>query len=185
MGVSAFIEGLETRRMFAATASLSKGVLRITGTEAGDSVIVKNHAPIDFKIDVVLNGVSTSFTRAAINSMIVKGLGGRDTLDLRDVAIPSKIYGGDGNDTIWGTALADRIMAGNGNDWVNGGVGNDVIYGEAGADRLFGGYGRDTIYAGRGKDAVRGQAGVDRIFATIAIDDLKDNKGDTITHIVE
>lgn len=185
MGAASFIEGLETRRMFAATASLSKGVLRITGTETGDTIVVKNHAPIDLKIDVVLNGVSTSFMRASVNSMIVKGLGGRDTLDLRDVAITSKIYGGDGNDTIWGTALVDRIMAGNGNDWVNGGLGNDVIYGEAGADRLLGGDGKDSIYAGRGKDAVRGQGGKDRIFATIAVDDLKDNKGDVITHIAE
>jgi Ca2+-binding RTX toxin-like protein len=185
MGQNSFVEGLEPRQLFAATAALSKGVLRITGTESGDKVIVRNHAPLDMMIDVILNGVTTPFTRASINSIIVKGLGGRDTLDLRDVALTSKIYGGDGNDTIYGSATVDRIYGGAGDDYIVGGAGNDILRGEAGADRIFGGDGRDNLYAGPGKDALRGQGGVDRIYATIGVDDLKNNKEDIVTHIVE
>jgi Ca2+-binding RTX toxin-like protein len=52
--------------------------------------------------------------------------------------------GGDGADTLSGTA---------GNDKLDGGAGNDLLHGGAGADLLIGGAGRDTaVYGGKAAD---------------------------------
>jgi Ca2+-binding RTX toxin-like protein len=182
---SDFIQPLESRRMFAATAQMVGSVLTITGTGEKDTIVVKNHAPIDAKIDVVLNGVTQSFFRELIKSISVTALAGNDAIDLRSIAIPAKIAGNAGNDQIYGSQAADRISGGSGKDWISGQAGNDIIYGEAANDRLFGDSGKDKIYAGAGTDTVRGGKGIDRITATIGVDDLKNNKEDTITNIVQ
>ena len=55
------------------------------------------------------------------------------------------INGGDGGDTITGTAVADVINGGTGADTLNSGNGNDVITGGAGNDTMNGGGGFDTF----------------------------------------
>jgi Ca2+-binding RTX toxin-like protein len=171
--------------MFAATAQLIGNVLTITGTDSKDTIVVKNHAPIDAKVDVVLNGVPQSFLRETIKSISISALAGNDSIDLRTIAIPAKIYGGAGNDQIYGSQAADRISGGSGKDWISGQAGNDTLYGDAANDRLFGDNGKDAIYAGTGIDYIRGGKSVDRITATIGVDDLKNNKEDSIKNVVE
>jgi Ca2+-binding RTX toxin-like protein len=52
---------------------------------------------------------------------------------------------GDQDDTVkQNTAIPSRLLGGNGNDSLTGGPGDDVLIGEAGADTLAGGAGRDT-----------------------------------------
>lgn len=55
-------------------------------------------------------------------------------------------FGGDGNDTITGSAGANLLYGGRGNDTLNGGNGDDILVGGAGADRLNGGAGIDTAH---------------------------------------
>ncbi len=179
-----FVESLESRRLFAATLSGS-GVLTVDGTESADNIVVRNHVPIDINVDVDINGSLSSFARSSIKLIVVNGLGGNDTIDLRVLAVTSRVYGGAGNDVIYGSPAADRISGQDGNDWINAGGGNDTLYGNAGADRLFGGDGKDYIFGGAGADLIRGQGQTDRITATKGIDDLRSNKGDIITNILE
>ncbi|HEX7083575.1 MAG TPA: hypothetical protein VF186_05640 [Gaiellaceae bacterium] len=58
--------------------------------------------------------------------------------------------GGGGNDTIDGRGGNDTILGGAGDDVLRGGAGNDVIDGGPGNDRIFGGPGGDTIRAADG-----------------------------------
>jgi Ca2+-binding RTX toxin-like protein len=82
------------------------------------------------------------------------------------------LYGTHLNDTITGSAAADRLFGYDGNDLVTGGTGADVIYGGGGndtlygnqdADQIFGETGNDTIYGGQGDDTLNGGAGDDMI----------------------
>ena len=75
-----------------------------------------------------------------------------------------KIYGGAGDDQIWGeseatqAALNDasRPPTGITGDWLTGGSGSDRIYGSAGDDVLLGGIGADTLAGGPGMDVLLG-----------------------------
>jgi len=86
--------------------------------------------------------------------------------------------GGPGNDTLIGTALADTIRGGAGDDVVAGvpreamqtfadGRRPEPLYvvadAEPGADRLFGDAGFDILYGGGGPDTLSGGEGYDRL----------------------
>lgn len=82
----------------------------------------------------------------------------------------TRVFGGEGNDRIWGTNRWDRIQGGPGNDvllgyggvdWLRGGPGDDIVFGHRGADDLAGGNGADQIYADRQDNNVRAGAGND------------------------
>jgi Ca2+-binding RTX toxin-like protein len=95
-----------------------------------------------------------------------------DTANNSDV-----IFGGAGDDTIYGQDDADTLYGGDGDDTLDGGIDDDTLYGGAGNDTLLGGEGDDTIYAGGG-DTVTGGEGSD----TIIIDpSLLDGNAITIT----
>ncbi len=163
---------------------LKNGVLNIIGS-SGNDVIVAQLTSNPKKFSFTANGQSIgTFAATDVKQIVLHGKAGDDTIHLDGIAIPSNIYGDDGNDVIYGTATADRIMGGNGNDWINAGAGNDVIYGDAGNDKLFGGDGNDYINGGAGTDVIRSGAGRDRIIATIGVDDLRDNAGDLISNVV-
>lgn len=62
------------------------------------------------------------------------------------------IYGGDGDDTLTGSPLADLIFGGAGNDTISGLAGIDTIYGDDGNDVITAGTGDDKIFGGSGSD---------------------------------
>lgn len=69
--------------------------------------------------------------------------------------------GTSGNDTIVGTAHADRIYSGDGNDTLDGQLGTDYLEAGAGADTLLGGAGDDRLVGGTGTDTLDGGRGAD------------------------
>ncbi|MDA1163250.1 MAG: hypothetical protein O3B13_09125 [Planctomycetota bacterium] len=73
------------------------------------------------------------------------------------------VVAGAGNDTVIGSANADQIFGGDGNDSLNGGLGNDLVNGEADDDQGFGGDGDDTLLGGSGDDTLDGEGGDDDI----------------------
>ena len=105
---------------------------------------------------------------------------------------PSVLFGGGGNDGLFGGAADDVIIADNrpneivlervpeignalgvagddiiwggaGNDLIQAGNGNDIVDGGVGNDLIQGGAGDDVIDGGQGSDILRGGSGSDRI----------------------
>jgi Ca2+-binding RTX toxin-like protein len=65
------------------------------------------------------------------------------------------------NDTLVGTAMADHLKGGPGDDSLSGLDGNDQLRGGPGADTIDGGAGNDTLSGGPGSDVLTGGAGDD------------------------
>lgn len=87
-------------------------------------------------------------------------------------AAANRIEAGDGNDLICGGGGKDTLLGGNGNDrivgtnddeWIEGGAGNDTLFANGGTDYLFGDAGTDTLQGGAGNDRLTGGAGADDI----------------------
>jgi Ca2+-binding RTX toxin-like protein len=79
--------------------------------------------------------------------------------------------GGNGNDFIRGSSLANVLNGGSGIDNLNGGDGNDTIVGGAGGDTLAGGLGIDTLsYAGAVESVTVNLAGLTALFGDAAGD---------------
>jgi Ca2+-binding RTX toxin-like protein len=85
-----------------------------------------------------------------------------------------------------GTARADVLIGGLGNDTLNGGRGNDTIKGGAGNDHLIGGAGVDRLFGGRGNDRVDARDGTrDVVDCGPGTDLVRADKKDTISRDCE
>ena len=116
--------------------------------------------------------------------------GGLDTevLNLPDAIDPAPddnrdtLYGGAGNDTIFGRDDADTLFGGTGNDVLDGGIDDDLINGDDGDDTIYGGQGNDVINGGEGHDLIFGGLGDDTIQGNLDDDTIYGDEGnDTIT----
>lgn len=93
------VEQLETRDV-PTTATLSNGILRVTGTAAADVIRLTQNAT-----QITVEGVRT-FNTDQVHVISVDAGAGDDRVDLRGVTVGSlrtEVYGRDGNDWIWGS----------------------------------------------------------------------------------
>ncbi|MEM8980561.1 MAG: calcium-binding protein [Pseudomonadota bacterium] len=74
-----------------------------------------------------------------------------------------QIFGGLGSDESWGEAGDDILEGGLGNDTLDGGADNDQLYGANGHDTLRGGSGDDLLNPWTGNDTLDGGEGVDTV----------------------
>ncbi len=118
--------------------------------------------------------------------------GGVDTLDLRtdktDQVInletegASDIYGVRGSMVIGPGSVIERVVAGTGNDVVNGNSANNILRGNSGHDRLYGKGGDDTLYGNSGDDWLNGGQGADTLDGGAGTDNLEGGAGaDSLT----
>ncbi len=149
-------------------------IVRIFGTDANDTVTSTATA-------VSTNNVAITIG-ASIAEVSVITLGGNDTITLalnlagvrkvidagsgNDVVnalamLDATIFGGDGDDTLTGSPVADIIYGGAGNDVLIGAGGIDYIYGEDGNDRFGDPAVADAASNDPGNDFFFGGAGVD------------------------
>jgi len=96
---------------------------------------------------------------------------------------------GSGNDEVNGTAGANVIDAGGGNDLVFGfggndsligGLGDDTLRGNVGNDTVEGGDGNDSIFGGENDDLLGGDAGADVIEGGIGNDSMYGGGGNDV-----
>ena len=148
-----------------AHAQLAHHSLRVRGTEANDSIALRLAAgnPAVVQVDIGDNGSADfRFPRAAIDSISVNARGGNDRVRIDDTngaftnAIPTRVDGGPGNDTIAGGAGAETLNGGLGNDTIDGNGGNDVSDLGPGDDSFVWdpGDGSDSIEGGPGADTM-------------------------------
>ena len=109
---------------------------------------------------------------------------GNDTFDGRGGRlglVPIEVLGGDGQDTITGSAGRDLIDGGGDADVIDGARGNDSIVGGPGNDTIVGGRDDDTLIGGDGDDNLNGNIGDDVIRGGLGNDFLNGQAGgDTI-----
>ncbi|TFF70103.1 type I secretion C-terminal target domain-containing protein, partial [Aeromonas taiwanensis] len=121
-----------------------------------------------------------SVTDAQVHSYITGHVSEFDQSSANDKG--DTLYGGDGNDILFGQGGDDFLYGGAGNDILFGGSGNDTLYGESGSDVLSGGSGNDTLYGGTGNDVLSGGLGNDILVGGLGDDILKGDAGaDTFT----
>ena len=120
-----------------------------------------------------LTGGSHGVTLASLSDAILNL--GHDSAKLHELADWSEkhlenssdgddwLFGGEGNDVLFGLGGNDHLYGGSGDDVLFGGSGNDHLYGGSGNDILFGGSGDDYLDGGEGRDILFGGSGNDII----------------------
>jgi len=160
---TAVIETMESRRMFAVTATLSGGEVKIVGTGASDNIeVYKNGSKLDVRVG---GAFFKNFNYASVNKVKAELKGGNDRFTSNNSTNkPMQVYGSTGNDTVTTGAGHDKLYGSDGNDSLTGGWGNDSLYGGANADTFRGGIGDDSCYGGSGADFLYDESGKDRYF---------------------
>jgi Ca2+-binding RTX toxin-like protein len=82
---------------------------------------------------------------ASVTVNLTLGTATGDQIDADTLTGIENATGGEGNDSITGSAAANVLRGGSGSDLIAGGAGNDTLAGEFGADRLNGGNGDDVF----------------------------------------
>ncbi len=188
----AIFEALELRQHL--SVGLVSGVLTARGTEGNDDISISLKAGDTTQLNVNMNGVNHYFARAAVNSIVVNGRLGNDSIQVSNAngVVPFAIWckgggdkdtivGGDFSDTIYGGAGGDSLDGGGGrdfikggrdNDRISGGIDNDWLFGSAGNDSLLGDAGDDMLVGGPDDDDLDGGSGTDKLYGQLGNDDF-------------
>lgn len=198
----AAVESLEERRLLAAT--VEGGILIVTGTARSDNINVSlDSGESSFRVRIRTGGAEDiqNVPLAGVTGIRILAGSGNDEVEVEDInepgnlQLPVSVIGGNGNDSLHGSAGDDSVNGGNGNDslighggddLLIGANGNDAIYGKAGDDSLNGGNGRDRCYGGldddsiiggNGHDLLRGEDGDDSLFGGGGRDSMRGSRG--------
>lgn len=82
------------------------------------------------------------------------------------------MWGSNASESFIGSASADIVVTGEGNNSVYGFAGADVIVGGSGRDSLYGGADSDWLYGGAGADSINGDSGIDILFGEAGDDTI-------------
>jgi membrane-associated phospholipid phosphatase len=135
----------------APSARFIGSVLVITGTSRVDSITMFRSGS-----NLVVQDLGRqlgSFQLSSITELNIDARGGDDFVNVGNaVRIRSTIYGGSGNDVLFGSGVNDSLFGGDGNDVLFGLMGDDLLDGGDGDDWLYGGIGTDTLVGGKGRN---------------------------------
>jgi Ca2+-binding RTX toxin-like protein len=140
------------------SAVFANGVLTVTGDDDDNTLVVNRDAAGTILVNggtlAIIGGAPTTNNTTLIR---IFGLGGNDTLAVDDgngPMPPANLQGGEGDDTLTGSANVDELDGGPDNDTLLGRGGNDTLLGGPGDDLLIGGQGVDTHIGGEGDDQI-------------------------------
>lgn len=124
-------------------ADAARTALYVGGSASNDQISI--YPATGGAVRVVINA-RTIGTYQPTGRILLYGGDGNDTLRVqRGIPLPVELYGGRGNDTLYGGDAADLLVGELGNDYLNGGVGRDLLLGGQGADQLLGGADDDLL----------------------------------------
>lgn len=172
------VQALEQRKLLSASTSLWNGTLTIRGGSGNDVVEVeKEYGRVEVKSNTRSGHVRTQrFSAWRVDEIVFYGYNGNDSFTNK-TDVPSRVYGGNGNDVLVGGSGADYLNGGNDADAITGSEGNDTIDAGAGDDFVLGGSGHDFIDAAFGNDQVFGEDGNDSIYGGSGNDVLAGDDG--------
>ena len=129
------------------------------GTDQADYYSAKAGVTVNLTTGTASDGYGYTDTLSNIED----ARGSRDFNDsITGSALANKLEGLGGNDTLIGLDGNDSLAGLDGNDSLDGGLGNDNLDGGAGNDVLLGGAGGDWLTGGAGNDTIDGGIVVDR-----------------------
>lgn len=154
-------------QLFDRQGNVTRTYLHVVGTSNDEGLNVRavNHpgqkteylrVQIDVDGDNEPDGAAfdfPDFTISEIDDIRMFGLAGDDSLR-NQTSVPDflfgglgddRLYGGDGPSMLFGQDGRDRLLGGAGDDLLFGDDGNDDLAGELGSDELFGGPGDDNL----------------------------------------
>ncbi|HID24275.1 MAG TPA: calcium-binding protein, partial [Planctomycetaceae bacterium] len=146
------------------------GTLSITLTAGAELAVTDVSGAVQVLVNGSADPAISGVASADVQKIQILGSDGNDVVDLRGVTAAAftnlatvNVDTAVGDDTVWGSELADSIFVSAGNDWVDGGPGNDWITDLVGNDTLLGGPGDDYVFGAGGDDSVDGGAGNDYV----------------------
>lgn len=151
--------------------------------EPGLSTEPVGESEIEWNFDLGLGIDSVRIDVPDVPAIVTFMAPGIDVNGDGDVDVPTegiekvRLHTGAGADTIDATAYIDSglyIWGGGGNDTIYGSTRADWLYGEAGADILYGGDGNDKLYGGADDDAYYGDGGNDTFYQENTLDGADD-----------
>jgi len=153
------------------TAYQDGSKLIVCGTLADDQIVLK---AIGSSLAVFQSGREISrFAREGIGLVVLSGSEGNDRLEVRhSLDVSAEIFGGAGDDRIFGAKRSNWIYGQAGNDFLCGGGADDLLRGGAGDDSLMGLAGRDQLFGDAGWDTLCGGLGDDELTASRTEDRL-------------
>jgi Ca2+-binding RTX toxin-like protein len=113
--------------------------LTVDGTDSGDVITVSGSVAAGVSVTGLPASVHVTGTDP-VDGFAIAGAGGDDVVNASGLAAGVLTFnadGGDGNDTITGSAGDDVLTGGPGDDVLTGGPGNDVLDGGPGANVLI------------------------------------------------
>jgi Ca2+-binding RTX toxin-like protein len=169
------------------TQAYNQATNEYTFTEKSTGIVTTTHLVEQIQFKDITTVLNTTTPPAAFNwtagndsngavvlGVLENALAGNDTM--LGSAIAQELNGGDGNDIITGgdvtSQVKDFLYGGAGNDVITADDGNDWLYGDEGDDQLIGGSGNNVLQGGAGKDTISGGAGDDGILGGAGADVL-------------
>jgi Ca2+-binding RTX toxin-like protein len=126
---------LEPRRLLNAVLN-DIGTVTVTGSDGADTITVTREGDV-VRVRVEPDGSDQTFPADQVRRVTISSGDGDDAITFDDsFALPTRILGRGGNDTITGGAGSDTILGGAGDDVIDGGLGADFIAGDEGNDTL-------------------------------------------------
>jgi FKBP-type peptidyl-prolyl cis-trans isomerase 2 len=164
-----------------------RAITAVSAASHGTTAINNNGTPGDLTDDFVTYTPNAGYTGSDSFTYTVTSGGVTETATVSGtvVSIGQVINGGNGKDTIVGTAGNDTIDGGNGKDSITGGAGNDILTGGNAADTfIFGpGFGNDTVTDfGNGPDQIQFDHTVFANFAAVQAATTQVGTDTVITH---
>lgn len=184
---------LKAGSLLSGDLALQGGSLAVAGTVQGsilgsstqETVLnIQSGASVQGNVSLGAGADSVLVSSAQIGGTVNTGAG-NDFVALA-VALAQLVSAGTGNDTMDGSAQADRMGGGGGNDLVEGNRGNDTLFGDNGNDTLIGdaldylvnpASDADRLFGGRGNDMLIGGARGDRLYGGADFDTLHGGTG--------
>ena len=118
----------------------------------------------------ILDDPLTPYSEPALLTRLANGTiryGGIEHVVLGGTASADKLATGEGDDTVHGDAGDDTLEGGGGNDFLFGGAGDDILTDSFGDDNFKGGEGNDVLANAGGLDLLFGGDGSDVIFGGV------------------
>jgi Ca2+-binding RTX toxin-like protein len=165
------------------TASVSNGLLLISGGPASkNDLIVTQSGPTIF-IEDVLNAVTAGSGCHNLEPYMVE-CGTQSTPPITLI----RVYLGDLDDKFWGASVSInmQVSGGSGKDTISTGSGSDWLFGEGENDTLSGGGGNDLLVGGAGTDTVSYDGAPSAVRVSLAATSAQDTLGagtDTIGEV--